>query len=81
MFAQSLTFASAMLISEVDTNGDWVKAAYSYVDSDNNTVTEDFAEYALDCDENGDCYFVRHDERHYLNEFHNCYGYDPQETQ
>ena len=81
MFAHCLTAQAAMLVKEVDVNGDWVKAAYSYVDSDNNTVTEDFVTYSLDCDESGEHYFVRYDERYYLSEFHNCYGYSLEESE
>lgn len=82
MFAQSLTIYSAMLISEVDTNGDSVKAAYSYTDSNNKEQTEEFVTYDLCYDPDlEDYFFERNGESYYLSDFHNAYGYGTQETQ
>lgn len=81
MFAHCITAQAAMLISEVDVNGDYVKAAYSYTHSDGYEHCAPFLEYVLhyDC-EAEDSFFEYAGEKYYLNEFHNCYGYNPEES-
>jgi hypothetical protein len=81
MFAYCITAQAAILIKEVDVNGDWVRAAYSYVHSDGSEHCSPFMRYALCYDaEAEDSFFEYAGERFYLNEFHNAYGYDPSET-
>lgn len=81
MFAHCITAQSAMLISEVDTNGDWVLAAYSYMHSDGTEHSAPFAQYELHFDaEAEDSFFEYAGEKYYLNEFHNVYGYTHEES-
>jgi len=82
MFAHSITAQAAMLISEVDVNGDWVRAAYSYMHSDGSEHTAPFLRYDLQYDaEAEDSFFEYAGEKYYLNEFHNVFGYTHKESQ
>jgi len=82
MFAHCLTAQSAMLIKEVDVNGDWVLASYSYIDSKGVEQTTGFGEYELQYSEESESpFFVYEGERYYLDEFHSAHGFSPKETQ
>lgn len=82
MFAQCLTIGSAMLIKEVDVNGEWVLAAYSYTDSDGKEHTAPFKPYDLHFNSDLEQYFFEYSgESYYLDDFHNAYGYTAQESQ
>ena len=82
MFAHCLTAQSAILIKEVDVNGDWVLASYSYIDSKGVEQTTGFGEYDLQYDEDSESpFFVYEGERYHLDEFHSAHGFSPKETQ
>lgn len=82
MFAHRINAQSVMLISEVDTDGDWVRAAYSYMHSDGTEHTTPFAQHDLCYDaEAKDSFFKYAGKKYYLNEFHNVFGYTHKESQ
>lgn len=75
MLAHCLTAYSAMLISAIDPNGDWVKAAYSYVGSNGVEQRDEFTQYDLEYDsEVEDWYFEYQGEKYHINDFHDAYG-------
>lgn len=82
MFVHCITAQSAMLISEVDVNGEWVKAAFSYMHSDGTEHCAPFLEYDLCYDaETEDSFFEYAGEKYYLNDFFSAFGFTHVESE